>query len=155
MHGVDSITVTEDVSLITFGKIPMDLSLISDIFLQFSEAQINIDMISLAAPRGDTTSVSFSLPSDNLVRVLELVNRYREAHPSLKPLIAGGNVKIQLFGSGMRDMWGVAARAMAALARTGAELMLITTSEVDISFLVTRAHYEEALAALQEEFELA
>ena len=154
MHGADKITVTEDVYLITFGKIPMDLSLISDIFLQFSEAQINIDMISLAPPPGDTTSVSFSLPSDNLVRVLELVNRYREAHPSLKPLIAGGNVKIQLFGSGMRDMWGVAARAMAALARTGAELMLITTSEVDISFLVTRAHYEEALAALQEEFEL-
>lgn len=155
MYGVDSMTVTEDVSLITFDKIPMDLTLISDIFLRFAQEHINIDMISQAAPRGDTTSVSFSVSSDNLVCVLELINHYREEHPSIRPLIAGGNVKIQLFGAEMRNMWGVAARAMAALARSECELMLVTTSEVDISFLVTRAHFEEAAAALKAEFELA
>lgn len=155
MNGVDKITLTEDIALVTFSKIPADLALISEIFLQFGEQQINIDMISQAAPRGDTTSISFSVSSERLVEVLELINRFREKHPAIKPLIAGGNVKIQLFGEQMPQMSGVAARAIAALARSGCELMLITTSEVDISFLVTRAHCEDALAALQEEFVLS
>lgn len=154
MYGVDKITVTEDASLITFSKIPADLTLISDIFLKFAEADINIDMISQSAPKGDTTSVSFTVSSDKLVQVLELVNHFREDHPSIKPLIAGGNIKIQLYGSEMPRMSGVAARALAALARSGSDLMLTTTSEVDISFLVTRAHYEAALSALEEEFSI-
>lgn len=154
MNGVDKITVTEDVALATFSRIPADLSLISEIFLQFGEQGINIDMISQAAPRGDTTSISFSVSSERLVQVLEVSNRFRERHPSIKPLIAGGNVKLSLFGEQMPQMSGVAARAIAALARSGSELMLTTTSEVDISFLVTHAHSEDALAALQEEFGL-
>ena len=152
MYGVDKITLTEDVALLTFSRIPADLTLISEIFLQFGGQQINIDMISQAAPRGDTTSISFTVSSERVVEVLELVNRFREKHPAIKPLIAGGNVKIQLFGEEMPRMSGVAARAIAALARTGCELMLTTTSEVDISFLVAGAHCEDALCALQEEF---
>ncbi|MCI8442775.1 MAG: ACT domain-containing protein [Provencibacterium sp.] len=154
MNGVDKITLTEDVALVTFSRIPADLALISEIFLQFGSRQINIDMISQAAPRGDTTSVSFSVSSERLVEVLELINQFREKHPAIKPLIAGGNVKIQLFGEQMPQMSGVAARAIAALSRSGCELMLITTSEVDISFLVSHAHCEDALSALREEFQL-
>ncbi|MCI8622935.1 MAG: ACT domain-containing protein [Provencibacterium sp.] len=152
MYGVDKLTLTEDVALVTFSKIPANLTLISEIFLQFGEKEINIDMISQAAPRGDMTSLSFSVSGERLVEVLELVNQFREKHPAIKPLIAGGNVKIQLFGEQMPQMSGVAARAIAALARSGCELMLTTTSEVDISFLVASAHCEDALAALREEF---
>lgn len=155
MYGVDKITVTEDVSLITFGKIPADLKLISSIFKTFSQADINIDMISQAAPRGDATGVSFTVNSEKLVRVLELVNRFREEQPAIKPLISDGNVKIQLFGAGMEHMPGVAARAIAALAAVEGEVMLITTSEVDISVLVPRAHFEDAIAALEREFSVA
>lgn len=154
MYGVDKITVTEDASLITFCKIPADLHLISDIFLKFSDADINIDMISQAAPKGDTTSLSFTASSEHLVEILELVNQFREEHPSIKPLIAGGNVKIQLFGEQMPYTAGVAAHALAALARSNIELMLVTTSEVDISILVTRAHFDAAMAALKEEFQI-
>lgn len=154
MYGVDKITVTEDVSLITFERIPADLRLISDIFLEFSGAEVNIDMISQASPRGENTSVSFTVSSENLVRVLELVNLFREAHPSIKPLVSGGNAKLQLFGESMPRLCGVAARALAALARANSDLVLTTTSEVDISLLVTSAHLTDALAALREEFHI-
>lgn len=154
MYGVDKITVTEDVALITFAKIPADLGLISSIFLKFGESDINIDMISQMAPKGDTTGISFTVDSKNLVKVLELVNEFRETSPSIKPLIVGGNVKIQLYGESMPKMTGVAARALAALAKSGSDLVLTTTSEVDISLLVTQAHCEDALAALREEFHL-
>ena len=71
---------------------------------------------------------------------------------SIKPLISGGNVKLQLFGEEMRTTPGVAARAIAALAKAEAELMLVTTSEVDISLLVTKAHSESAVEELKKEF---
>ena len=154
MYGVDKITVTEDASLITFSKIPADLRLISEIFLRFGEAGIDIDMISQSAPKGENTSVSFTVGSEKLVQVLELINEFREEHPSIKPLIAGGNVKIQLYGEQMPGTPGIAARALAALAKTKCDLMLITTSEVDISLLVTSAHLGDALRVLRVEFAL-
>lgn len=154
MYGVDKITVTEDVALITFERIPADLTLISEIFLSFGGAEINIDMISQSAPKGGTTNISFSVDAQNLVKVLELINAFREAHPSIKPLVAGGSAKIQLFGQQMPSMCGVAARALAALAKSGSDLVLTTTSEMDISLLITNAHAANALTALQEEFHL-
>ena len=52
MNGVTQSSVTEDVSLITFIKVPNDLKIISGIFDAVSEAGINIDMVSQTAPQG-------------------------------------------------------------------------------------------------------
>lgn len=152
MSVVTSIHVTEDISLITFDDLPTRLSVISDIFNQFAKAGINIDMISQTAPHSSQVSVSFSMSDGEFVKVLEIVNAYRKEHASIKTMISSGNCKIQLYGEEMRHVPGVAARAIAAVSGSGAEITLITTSEVDISLLVPEAALEAALAALEAEF---
>ena len=52
----------------------------------------------------------------------------------------------------MKDASGVAARAITALARAGVDLRMITTSEMDISLLVTSAEFDRALAAIRAAF---
>ncbi|MEM1483882.1 ACT domain-containing protein [Oscillospiraceae bacterium PP1C4] len=152
MDGVSKITVCEDVALVTFHKVSSDLKLIADIFSDFAKAQINIDMISQTAPQGHYIDISFTLQSEQLIKVLELVNKFRETHAKLKPMVSNGNCKIQLYGEEMCEMCGVAASAISAISETDVELTLITTSEVDISLLVTQPHCSEAVEALEKKF---
>ena len=49
---------------------------------------------------------------------------------------------------------GVAARALRALAGAGVEIVLITTSDLDISLLVRQQDEDTALEALQKAFEV-
>lgn len=154
MYGVEKITVTDDVALVTFNKIPCSVGFISDIFAAFSKNNINIDMISQSAPFSQNTSLSFTVSSENVMQVLELINAFRESNPNVKPMVSVGNCKIQLFGEEMRTASGVAAKALATVSHTIDQLMLVTTSEVDISLLMTQHHLADAVSALCKEFAL-
>ena len=69
-------------------------------------------------------------------------------------LVSGGYSKINLFGEDMVTSCGVAARALAALAKVNAEVVLITTSDLDISLLIHQEDEDVALNALNKAFEL-
>ena len=51
-------------------------------------------------------------------------------------------------------MYGVAARAMEAVASVNAEVIVITTSEIDISLLTTSACLDETVKALEAAFQV-
>ena len=69
-------------------------------------------------------------------------------------LVSGGYSKINLFGEEMVTSCGVAARALAALAGAGIEIVLITTSDLDISLLIRQQDEDTALDALNKAFEV-
>ncbi|WP_308752317.1 hypothetical protein [uncultured Anaerotruncus sp.] len=151
MNGVSKITVTEDVALVTFRRVPNDLGVLASIFTQLADAKVNLDMISQTAPQGHRIDISFTLHSSQLIEVLGLATKFQAAH-GLKPMVSNGNCKIELCGEEMRDMYGVASAAIAAVARTDAELTLISTGEVEISLLVPQSSCDEAVRALEEAF---
>lgn len=152
MNGVSRIHITEDITLVTFRKVSAAPALTAKIFNAFANAGINIDMISQTAPYGNSVDFSFTLPSVQLAQVLTLIGRLREDYEEMSPMVSSGNCKIQLYGEEMRTMHGVAAAAIQAVSQTGAELSLITTSEVDISLLVSHAHCGQAAQALEKIF---
>lgn len=152
MNGVSQIKVTEQIVLVTFPKIPSDLGLVAHIFKEFASAGVNLDMISQTASLGNYIDISFTLHADDLAKGLSLIKDIQKSNPLIKPMLVGGNCKIQLFGEEMREMCGVAATAISAIAKTEAELTMITTSEIDISLLVTEPHMPDAVEALQKCF---
>lgn len=154
MNGVSKISVTEDISLISFNNVPRDLSVTSQIMTEFSVQNINIDMISQSAPTGETADVSFTVNSEDMVRALAIIQRFREQHPSVRPIVSSGNCKIQLYGEEMRSRPGVAAQTFTVASSLTDEIMLITTSEVDISILVAQHAVESVLEGLCAHFEV-
>ena len=152
--GITKMTVSEDIALVTFCQMPTDPSVIAGVFSNLAAAGINIDMISQTAPQGRTVDLSFTIPSFDLLAVLDVLNRFREAHPNVRPMMSNGNCKIQLYGEEMRELCGVAASVVSAVAQSGADLMLITTSEVDISLLVPQAGCMDAVHAIEKAFSI-
>ena len=154
MFCVSKINVIEDVALISFNKGATDINLLSEIFDLFAKAQINVDMISQTASQGKMVNLSFTVPGECLGKALELIAKFKDTHPSVKPLVRGGNSKIALYGEDMRRTYGVAAKAFRSIVNQDIEICMITTSETDISLLVANSDLENALDALSKEFEV-
>lgn len=152
MNALENLSVTEDVTLITFENAPADINFISKIFRVISDAQINVDMISQTPPRGNVASVSFTVQDDDFSRLLQVANTFRQTDPGLKISVSNGNCKISVCGEFMRDEFGVAAKVFDAAASVGTDIRIITTSETVISMLVENSGVEAAVEAIKKAF---
>ena len=154
MYGVTQLSVTEDISLITFPRVSADLAFVTEVFELLEEERINIDMISQTAAQGLTCGLSFTVSGHLVTSTLEAIGRSAHAHAELKPMVSEGYAKLSLYGEAMREQPGVAARAMRALLDGGVEIRMITTSEVDISVLIADIDLPDAVEALETAFAL-
>ena len=152
MNTVQSITVVEDVTLISLQDSPADITLISKIFEMISGAGIDVDMISQTPPHRNMPDLSLTISGEDMGKVLEISAKLRELNPDLKLSISNGHCKISVFGEGMRGCPGVACKVFNAMANAKADISMITTSEVDISVLVAKADLENTLEELHKVF---
>lgn len=151
---VTRISVTYNVSLITVDNLPNNMKLISDIFNSIARQNINIDMISQAPPYRGFINLSFSLPSDDLVKAISTLNTFKKSIPELKIEVDANNTKLSVYGENMKDLPGVAARLFTLLAGNNIEIKLVTTSEVDISYLIYEKDVDKAIAAIKSEYNI-
>lgn len=131
-----TVSITENVTLVSLNDSPADIKIISRIFKLLSEAGVDVDMISQIPPHANVPYLSFTVNDDDLTKVFEVAAKLREETPELKLGISSGNSKISVFGEDMRSCPGVAAKVFTAVAKTNEDVRMITTSEVDISLLV-------------------
>ncbi|BCI60309.1 ACT domain-containing protein [Solibaculum mannosilyticum] len=147
-----TVSITEDVTLITLSDSPADIHFISSIFDCIAEAKISVDMIAQSAPIGDRTSLSFTVSDDDMRKALDVVSSLRVSHPSLRPSISSGNVKVSVYSEQMRTQPGVASKVFSAAASSNVDIRLVTTSEVDISLLITKPEAETLSKAIESAF---
>ena len=145
MYGVSKISSEQNIMLTTFPAAQYSAQSLAEHLEVFAKAGIVVDMICQSAPRGTAVDFSFTTSYSNFAAVMQAIPAAAKANP---PLISGGYTKINLFGC------GVAARALAALAKVNAEVVLITTSDLDISLLIHQEDEDVALNALNKAFEL-
>lgn len=151
MYGVSKISSEQNIMLTTFPGAQYSAKSLADHLEVFAKSGIVVDMICQSAPRGDAVDFSFTTSYDNFSAVMVALPDAVHSNP---PLISGGYSKINLFGEEMVTSCGVAARALGALAKVGVEIVLITTSDLDISLLVRQQDEDTALDALKAAFEL-
>lgn len=151
---VTSISVVYNVALITVDNLPSDMKLISNIFNTIAEKKINIDMISQAPPYKGSINLSFSIPADELVNAISALNRFKKDIPGLHVEVDADNTKLTVFGENMKNIPGVAAQLFTLLANDGIEVKLVTTSEVDISYLISSKDVDRAIESVKKEYEL-
>ena len=144
------VTITDNVTLVSFNDSPADISLVAQIFTMLSQAGIDVDMISQIPPHGKIPYLSFTVNDEDLGKLFEIASTLRELNPELKLVISSGNSKISICDEGMKNCPGVAAKVFTAIAKTGAEVRMITTSEVDISILIYNHDSDAVLTAIKE-----
>lgn len=126
------------------------------IFGPLSEAGVNVDMIVQNISEDGRTDMTFSCPTDQVLRAERAIKEAKElGEINFQELVADTDVaKVSVVGIGMRSHAGVAARMFQALRDEGINIRVITTSEIKISVLIERKYMELAVQALHDAFEL-
>ncbi|MCX8130239.1 MAG: ACT domain-containing protein [Clostridia bacterium] len=151
---VTDISVTYNVALVTVDNLPNNLKIISDIFNSIAEQKISIDMISQAPPYRGVINISFSISADDLVKTLSILNSFKKVVPNLNIEVDSDNTKLSVYGESMKNLPGVAAALFTILASNGIEIKLVTTSEVDISYLIYEKDVDRAIEAIKNKYDI-
>ena len=146
------LTYNSEITLITLHNCPSDISFIADLFDQIGKLEINIDMISLAPSQGAVTALSFTISDQDLGNILSFTSKLQEQF-QIKTVVSNGNYKISVYDPAMRNTPGIASKVFAAAAKANTDIRIITTSEVEISLLVTAADFNDTLLEIQSVME--
>ena len=119
------------------------------LFSLMGQKNIVVDIILQSIGRNGTKDISFTVSENQLplaVSVLEDV--YGKGSVSVESDVA----KVSVVGAGMETNTGVAAKMFEALYSVGANIHMISTSEIKISVLIDRNDADKAVAAIHEAF---
>lgn len=148
---ITKISYANEITLITLSTLPGGKT-VSQILTAFAAQGINVDMISQTAPQGGSVRLSFTVSDRDLGVVLTLLGQLSGKEHNLSPEILPGNSKIAFYDAGMVNTPGVAAKVFSLLSEASIQIMLVTTSDVDISILVSAHDLGEALGVMRKGF---
>jgi len=153
---VSGVAYSRDEAQMTLISVADRPGIAAAIFGPLSEAGVNVDMIVQNISEEGRTDMTFSLPTDQVLRAEKALEGAKAAGQiNFHGLVADQAVaKVSVVGIGMRSQSGVAAKMFKVLADEGINIKVITTSEIKISVLIDRKYMELAVQALHDAFEL-
>jgi aspartate kinase len=126
------------------------------IFRALADAEINIDMIvqNVSAAATARTDISFTLPKADGTAAVAALEKIREQVGFESVLYDDHVGKVSLIGAGMRSHPGVSAKFFGALADSGVNVEIISTSEIRISVVCRDTDVPIAVQAVHDAFDL-
>lgn len=152
---ITGIAYAKDEAKVTLKSVADKPGSVAAIFTPLAEANINVDMIvqNFARATGNT-DVTFTVPSDDLARSLDVLEKAKEAI-GYREIAHDTNVcKVSVAGVGMRSHAGAASTMFETLADRGINIMAITTSEIKLSVLIEEDYTELAVRVLHTAYGL-
>ncbi len=140
---------------ITVSGIPDKVGVAAKIFRIVASAGINIDMIVQSTSRTTgQADISFTLPREDGQAAMTALRAVQD-EIGFDSLVFDDRIgKISLIGAGMRSHPGVSADFFGALADSGVNIRMISTSEIRISAVVDAADLDTAVTATHRAFGL-
>jgi len=147
---VTGLSVMDNQTQVTLSNLPLDYTLVHQIFEKVAKEGLNVDMISVISNGG--LNISFTIIEDKKSHVSKALSQILKGMKGLNIDYSSGYSKISIVGIGMKSSSGVASKYFMAL--VGIPVKLVTTSEIKISCLVEEKFKDKAVKALVSAFEL-
>jgi aspartate kinase len=150
---VRGVAVDKDQAKVLVSNIVDKPGSAAKVFNALAAAHINVDMIVQNVGRQGVANLTFTVPQSETAKAMQ----------ALQPVVkeVGGEVrmdenvaKLSVVGVGMRAHSGVAATLFQALADAGINIELISTSEIKISVVLSKANADEASRVAHNAFHL-
>ncbi len=143
-------------SKITVVGVPDQVGFAAAILQALADAQINIDMIvqNVSAAATNLTDISFTLPRADGQTAMTALARLKDEVGYEKLRYDDSVGKVSIVGAGMRSSPGITAKFFRALADSGVNIEMISTSEIRISVIVMENQVDAAVNAAHAAFDL-
>ncbi|MDD3419977.1 MAG: aspartate kinase [Candidatus Gastranaerophilales bacterium] len=140
---------------VAITKVPDKPGSAAKIFSTLADNNISVDMI--IQSYGDENNIrdmAFTVDESDSEQTMSILNNL-QAQIGYEDVVLDRHVaKISIVGAGMIDKPGVAADMFSAIADTGINIKMISTSEIKISCIIDKDYAKEAVKALHDKFEL-
>ncbi len=151
---VSGIAFSKDEAEITVTGVPDKPGTAAAVLQPISEANIEVDMIVMNAPRSGLVDFSFSIQRDDFGQAMALAGDAAKKLGGDEVLGDDRVAKISVVGVGMRSHAGIATRLFETLAQEGINVRMVSTSEIKISVLVEEKYLELGVRVLHDAFDL-
>jgi aspartate kinase len=152
---VSGVALTKDEAKVTICDVPDKPGAAAAIFRELANADVNVDMIVQNVSRAGSTDLSFTVPTSDLPKTLNVANEVTHSIGASGVTVDKDIAKISVVGIGMRSHSGVAADMFSALADKEINIEMISTSEIKISCVIKKVHAQEAVRAIHDKFNLS
>ena len=141
---------------ITIVGVPDRTGVAARIFQALADNDLNIDMIvqNVSAAATGLTDISFTLPKADGAEATNILKKIQGEVGFVSIQYDDTIGKLSLVGAGMRSHPGVTATFFAAMAESGVNIEMISTSEIRISIIVRESDLERAAKAAHTAFGL-
>lgn len=151
---VRGIAFEDRITRVTVFGLSGALNTLSTIFTTLAEHHLNVDIIIQSITDTGTTNLSFSVKSEDVREVLEVLEQNKGSLEFEKVETESGLAKVSIVGSGMVSNPGVAANMFAVLAEAGIQVKMVSTSEIKVSTVIDEKEMVRAVETLHEAFHL-
>ncbi len=139
---------------VTLRDVPDRPGVAAAVFSAIAARNINVDMIVQNVSAEGKTDLSFTVGKGDLEDVKAVIEEVSGEVGARTVEVDEDVAKVSVVGFGMRSQPGVAYRMFSALAESGINIQMISTSEIKISCLVDVRDGRKALAAVHDAFQL-
>ena len=152
---ISGITYTSNEAKITLFNVIDKPGQAAMIFGALADQGINVDMIVQTSTNdGEATDITFTVLKSDLLSTKEIIENLKNTI-KFKNMVEDSKVsKISVVGSGMRTKPGVAKTMFKTLSDNNINIQVISTSEINISVLVSSDYTELAVRTLHDAFGL-
>ena len=151
---VRGVAHTTNNAKITIANIENKPQNIATIFKTISDANVNVDVITQNVVDQNRITISFTVAEEEYDRALRLSNDLGKQLHAEAVYGTEDVAKVCIIGVGMKTTPGVASRLFQCLADQGVHIEMVSTSDINITCVVSKADYAKAVLAIHQAFEL-
>lgn len=152
---VSEVQLDRDQSRVTLINLPDLPGVAAEVFTANARAGVMVDIIVQNISQSGHANISFSVPRVALDLSVQVTRQVLSQWPGAELSFERDIAKLSVMGIGLRSHTGVGEKMFRALAETGVNVQMISTSEIRISTVVALDRGEDALKCLLATFELA
>ena len=151
---ISGLSVSENVMMVNVRKLPAQAKHMANLFIRLAESDINVDMITQSQHPNGMMDVAFTTSLEELDMVQTVLKTIKDEVPQCEWDIDQDCVKVSVVGIGMRTQTGVAAKLFALLSDADIGFKLVTTSEISISYTLSKKDKRRAVDVIADHFHL-
>jgi aspartate kinase len=151
---VSGVALDKNQAKIVVSDLPDRPGSAAQLFQALGAAGISVDMIVQNLGRDGRANMTFTVPRDDIHRAEKAVTESFPDEDAGRLFGASDIAKVSVVGVGMRSHSGVAATLFKALAESGTNIQLVSTSEIKISVGIAPEDADEAARVVHAAFGL-
>lgn len=149
---VSEVRVDRSQALVTLNRLPDVPGVVATVLEAVAAAGIPVDMIVQNAGVDGRASLSLTIPRDRVGECIRSVSDLGEQFAEMGTSSEAAIAKLTVDGVGLRSHTGVGRRLFAAVAESGANVLMVATSEVSVSAVLSDDASDAAARVVRERF---